>query len=366
MTEDVNVQYGPRYYGPPLHAVHNHGVMADLAIVRAADLLGRKDWQTRSITRLTTNAPQAWTSLGTTHEQSSSYHVFNVALWGEVADMMQAHGVTAATVQTVRDLDARAGRVSPWLTEPDGRLVVLGDSSADQGFTRSKWTARTFRDDQAGFAVGKWSWTDLMTTYYTIRYGPPRWGHGQQERAGITWSTGNRRVLVGPGRAPYDPAGNYKAWATSAPSHNVATVDRKALDTKAWVAVTAATFRASWHAWTSVDTLFGVRHTRWYGVVRDTRTLTVKDTLDGGAAFHQFWHLDPGWTLVSRSGDGKRLTFRAGIRTLTVTTTGSTSVLRGATRPVAGWNFPDGRTRVQAYEIHVGAVGTATTTFQVT
>ena len=81
MAEDVNVEYGPRYYGPPLYAVHNHGVMADLAVIRAADLVGRRDWQTRSINRLAANAPLAWTSLGTTHEQSSSYHVFNVALW---------------------------------------------------------------------------------------------------------------------------------------------------------------------------------------------------------------------------------------------------------------------------------------------
>ncbi|MGZ4603773.1 MAG: hypothetical protein ACXV0U_09270 [Kineosporiaceae bacterium] len=366
MAEDVNVEYGTRYYGPPLYAVHNHGVMADLAVIRAADLVGRRDWQTRSINRLAANAPLAWTSLGTTHEQSSSYHVFNVALWGEVADMMQAHNVAAATVQHVRDLDARASRVSPWLTEPNGRLVVLGDSSADPGFTRSKWTARTFRDNQAGFAMGKWSWTDLMTTYYTIRYGPPRWAHGQQERAGITWSTRNRRVLVGPGRAPYDPAGNYQSWARNPPSHNVAAADRRTLNTRASVSVTSTTFRASWHAWTTVDLLFGVRHTRWYGIVRDTSTLTVQDTYDGKAAFHQFWHLDPGWRLLSRSSDGKRITFQSGIRFLTVTTTGSTSVLRGVTRPVAGWNFPGNGTRVQAYEIQVSAAGTATTTFRVT
>jgi hypothetical protein len=124
-----------------------------------------------------------------------------------------------------------------------------------------------------------------MTTYYTIRYGPPRWAHGQQERAGVTWSTGNRRVLVGPGKGTYDPAGNYQSWARNAPSHNVAMADRRTLDTRAWASVTSSTVRASWHAWNTVDLLFGVRHTRWYGV-RDTRTLTVQDTYDGKTAFH--------------------------------------------------------------------------------
>jgi hypothetical protein len=129
--------------------------------------------------------------------------------------------------------------------------------------------------------------------------------------------------------------------------------------------MTASTIRASWHAWTTVDLLFGVRHTRTYAVVRDTRTLTVKDTYDGNAAFHQFWHLDPTWVLASKSSDGKRLVFTSGIRTLVVTTTGATSVFRGVTRPVAGWNFPDGSTRVAAYEVQVRATGAATTVFRV-
>lgn len=366
MAEDVAVQYGPRFYGPPLYNVHNHGVMADLAVVRAADLLGNKTWQAKSINRLVADAPLAWTPAGATHEQSTSYHVFNVALWGEVGDMLQAHSIAAATVSKVRDLDARASRVSPWMTEPDGRLVVLGDSNADRGFTRSQWTARAFRDDQAGFVFGKWSWTDPATTYYSIRYGPRRWAHGQQERAGITWSTDNRRVLVGPGKAPFDPAGNYRAWGASPAAHNDATADKRTLSLSAPVYLTGSTIRASWHAWTTVDLLFGVKHTRWYGIVRDTRTLTVKDTYDGKATFHQFWHLDPSWLLSSRSRDGKRLVFKSGARTLTVTTTGATSVYWGSTRPVAGWNFPIASTRVKAYEIQVRAGGTATTSFKVT
>jgi hypothetical protein len=366
MAQDVNVQYGPRYYGPPRYPVHNHGVMADLAVIRAADLLGRTDWRTKSINRLIANAPLPWTIRGVTYEQSSSYHVFNVALWGEVVTMLQAHHVAATSLQTLRALDNRAAQFSPWLTEPDGRLVVLGDSTAQSGFIRPTWTGATFHDNQAGFAIGRWSWADASTSYYTIRYGPRRWMHGQQERAGITWSTDRRRVLVNPGKAVYDIYGNYRAWATNAASHNVAKADGHALNTSDPVYLTASTIRSSWHAWTTVDLLFGVRHTRQYAIFRDARTLTVKDTYDGKPAFHQFWHLDPGWALSARSSDGKRLTFKAGIRTVTVTTSGSTSVLRGISRPIAGWNFPNRSTRVPAYEIQVRARGTATTTFKVT
>jgi hypothetical protein len=92
----------------------------------------------------------------------------------------------------------------------------------------------------------------------------------------------------------------------------------------------------------------------------------VTDTYAGGAALHQFWHLDPSWVLAAQGTAGKRLVFRAGARTLTLTTTGSATVLRGVSRPMAGWNYPNGTTQVAAAEIHIRAAGTATTTFVVT
>ncbi len=367
MQEDVNVQYGPRFYGPPRYAVHNHGVMADLAVVRAADLLARKDWRTKSINRLVADAPGAWTTGHVTIEQSSSYHRFNVALWGEVVTMLQAHGVAAATRKRVSDAQGYANRVSPWLTDPDGKLAVVGDSVADTGSARPTWTLSGFRDNQGGYGIGRWSWKDPLTSYYLIRYGPRRWMHGQEDRAGISWSTFGRRVLVEPGKGIYDTAGNNRAWVRGPASHNVATVDGRKFDTSATVSCTSSdTSRTSWHAWSTVDSLYGIKHTRSYAVYRSPRTVRVKDSYATKSAFHQFWHLDPTWTLASRSTDGKHMVFHAGVRTLTVTTTGSTTVLRGVSRPMAGWNYPNGSTRVAAVEIQVRAVGTATTTFTVT
>ena len=141
---------------------------------------GRKDWAVRSLSRLLTDASAPWTPAGTSIEQSSSYHLFNVELWGQVVGVLSAHGVAAASVARVRGLVARAERVSAWLTEPDGRLVVLGDSEARPGVPPPPRTARTFRDDGAGLIVGRWSWTDPTTTYYTIRYGPPRIAQGNR------------------------------------------------------------------------------------------------------------------------------------------------------------------------------------------
>jgi hypothetical protein len=365
MQADVAVQYGWRFYGPPRWPVHNHGVMADLAVLRAADLLGRRDWRARSIKRLVSEAPLAWTRGGSTREQASTYHVVNVRLWGEVADVLQAHAASTPTLRSIRDLVARATRVAAWLTEPDGRLVAIGESTPEPGRPRRTWAARTFRDDEAGLVVGRWSWADPLTTYYTIRYGPRRWMHGQQDRAGITWSTYGRRVLVGPGKAPYDPRGAYRAWATGASSHNVATVDHRSLDAEAAVDCTAGTIGSSEHHWTTVDRLYGLRHARQISIIGPGRSLTVKDTYAGGPVFHQFWHLDPGWVLRSRSADGRRLTFAAGTNTLIVTTAGSTAVVRGSTRHLGGWSFSHSGTKVRAAEIRVRGIGSVTTTFRV-
>jgi Heparinase II/III-like protein/Heparinase II/III N-terminus len=363
---DVAVQYSDRFYGPPLHAVHNHGVMADLYVLEAADLLGRTAWRDRSIARLKSEAPQAFTAAGTSKEQSSSYHVFNVSLWFRVVDAITRYHPRDPAIAAVRAIAQRGDRVSAWLTEPDGLLTVFGDASRDKGVTRSTWTARTFRDDAAGVVVGRWAWKDPLTSYYVIRYGPPRWAHGQQDRGGITWSALGKRILVNPGRAVYDAVGNYRAYAMNPVGHNVAWPTGKTLDSAEWVKVTASNIRAPWHQWATTDALFGVKHVRQMSIGRDADQLTVADTFNGGAAFQQVWHLDPGWTLSSRSADTRTLVFNSGTRTLTLTTTGTgTTLAHGVTRPTSGWWFPDAQHRVAAYQVIAHGKGTATTTFTI-
>ena len=368
IADEVAVEYGPRFYGPPNHAVHNHGIMADLAILRAADLLQETDWRDQSIARLESEAPQAFTGVGTSREQSSSYHAFDVSLWFAAAAAIEQYHPGDPAVATIRAIAGRGDRVTAWLTEPDRLLTVFGDATRDPGGTRSSWTARTFRDDAAGVAVGRWSWTDPATTYYAIRYGPPRWAHGQQERGGVSaWSTYSRRVLVDPGYCPYDPAGSFSAYGHNVVGHNVAWPDKKPLNTSAWVAMTSTNFtKPSWQYWTTTDALFGVKHVRLFGITRDTHLLTVKDAFAAAAPFHQLWHLDPTWSLVSVSRDTRTLVFKSGARTLTMTTTGrGSSLLKGSMQPTGGWWFPDHDHEVPAWQISVRATGTATTTWVV-
>lgn len=363
MAADVAVQYGPRFYGPPLHPVHNHGVMADIAIIHAAELLGRTDWLNHSITRLSAAAPVAWSPAGLTKEQSSGYDLVNVHLWSDVATAIAAHRGSAAAQQVSAIVD-KAVRAVPWLTEPDGRITVYGDGHPDTGSTRSTWAARLFRDDVAGLAIGRWSWASPATTYFAVRYGPTRFAHGHLDRAALTWSTLGKRILVNPGQAPYDPAGAFRAWVISPAAANTASADGRAFK-DAPVALVAHPSAASWINYTTADTFYGIKHTRKMTVANAPHWARIEDAYPKGVAFHQTWHLDPSWVLTKRAGT--TLTFTSGARTLTMTTNGrAVSVVRGSMSPVAGWWFPTSASKVAAVQVSVAAVGAAMTAWTIT
>ena len=367
MTADANVLFSSRYYGPPNYKVHNHGLMANLQLVRASDQLGVASWKAAAVKRMVSEAPQVFSKLGIAHEQSSEYQNVNANLWTSAANALEAAGETSAAT-SIRATVAKARTAYEWMTEPDGKIVQIGDSDQVVGVKGSLTTPRVLRDDQTGWVIGRWSWTDPNAVFYTIRYGPSRWAHGQHDRAGgVTFTGKGVRALVGPGRYSYDKANNYALYQLSPSSHNVALPSGKAV-TSAGGTMAAATVQTAAHGWSVKDTMFGVAHTRGVNVNRDTTTMKVTDTFGGGITlWRQYWHLDPAWKLTSGGPNGVKLVFtHPSGRKLTVTTTGRVSSLaKGITRPPAGWNFPKFGSRVQNYEIVIRSYGKGSiTTFQ--
>jgi hypothetical protein len=181
---------------------------------------------------------------------------------------------------------------------------------------------------------------------------------------GVTWSTEGLRVLVNPGRAPYDSKNLFRTYAASPNSHNVAVVDKRALDTRAGAKLTSTVQKASWHTWNFTDTLYGVRHDRQISVLRDTRSLVCTDTVRG-RALRQYWHLHPSWIYAGRSRSGHTMWFTAGGHKLKVSSTAVLTRLRASSSPVAGWTFPTASTRAGASELQVRATSTVKTIFKV-
>lgn len=365
MESDAVVQFTGRYYGPPHHPVHNHGLMANLQLVRAADLLQRPKWKRTALERIAQEAPKAFSPMGTSLEQSAQYQHVNANLWGEAMNLLDASPDSRPTADAIRRTVRDAYRMLSWMTQPDGNLVQLGNS--DQG--KGKLTdagATSVRDDVAGFLAGRWSWTDPDTTYYTVRYGPPRRAHGHHDQAGgVTFWSHGVRVLVGAGRHSYNKDDPFRTFQMTAQAENTAVPANTYFDDDARADVASARFARDKHTVTVRDQLYHVPHTRTIEV--EPGSMTVADHFDVAPSWQQSWHLDPKWKMSESSVT--RMVFRhpAG-RTLTVTTTGRfTNLQRGVTgTETAGWHFPRAGVKEANYQITVTNNGNQSTTrFQI-
>lgn len=368
MAKEVGLLFGPRYYGPPYHPVHNHGLMANLRILQAGRLLGRTDWVYRAGERMRSESRLSFTPLGTSYEQSAQYQDINAILWRDAAEALAAIDPTDPVSATIRATVGRAERVAQWLTEPDGRYVQIGDSARTPGPRAPESTQTSFRDDVAGLIIGRWSWKDPQTSYYTVRYGPPRRAHGHPDKTSVTWTTAGTRVLVGSGYFSYERANPFAAYQISPESANVAIPIGRRLDVRASATVHSSTMRATRHRYMLTDRVYGVNHSRSVDVDDPTRTLVVADAFPARQAGQQIWTLDPAWELASARGGARTAIFRhPDGRTLRVDTTGAlASAVRGSTRPVAGWVYPAPQQRSAAWQLRIRwNGGTVRTTFQV-
>jgi hypothetical protein len=344
MTADATVLLGDRYYGPPRFSVHNHGLLANLRLIRAAALLDRPDWSAAAIHRITSEQPLAFSPHGITFEQSSTYQLTNADLWSQAVGRL-----TGSARDAVRASVDEAYLACGWMTEPDGGIVQVGDSEAHTGRRVNLGVTRTLRDDQAGWIIGRWSWVDPATSYYTIRYGPARYGHGHQDRAGgVTWSTRGVRVLVGPGVYTYDSTSPLQKYQLGPEGQNVAVPgDRKAGGDPA--TVTRAEQNAADDRYTVQDKVYGTPHVRDIDVDHALNRIQVSDSFSQADSWRQSWHLDPLWRLSS-STSGKLVFIHPAGRRLTITTTGHVSDVLRATS-AHGWHFPAFGVKEPAAEI---------------
>jgi hypothetical protein len=362
MTADAGVLLGGRYYGPPNFRVHNHGLMANIQLVRAATLLGKPAWKSAAVARMTSEAPKAFSKLGTSFEQSSMYQLNNANLWQQAATLLAETPGSESAAATIGATVTAALKIYGWMTEPDGGIPQIGDSYQVAGKPIDLGDAsRALKDDQTGWIIGRWGWTDPNSTYYTLRYGPARFAHGHHDRAGgVTYSTQSVRVLVGPGAYTYDKTSNYNAYQTNPQGQNVAIPSGAKLG--GGTSTATSVIRGPNHRYAVTDVVYGVGHTRGVIVDRDARKIVVSDSFTGVSLWRQSWHLDPQWRLVAQDGTSVIFSHPSG-RRLAITTTGRVSgVVQGITRPPAGWHFPTFGSRVWAYEITVRNYGKACTT----
>lgn len=356
-----------RYYGLPNTPPHNHGLMANLALLESGTLLGKPGWRQFAVDRLTRDSAGAFTPSGVSIEQASEYWQANAIAWGAVAGLLEAQGTPESTT-TAATIRARLVKVSSALahaTTPTGVLVPYGDSNALANDPTPQRLG-VFRDDAAGIITDRWAWSDPNTSYYLIRYGGRRWAHGHEDRGSIVWQTRGVPVLIDPGKFSYDP-GAYSTFAKGVLAHN--TFIPRGSGTfapAAPVAVAATRFSGPAHTVVLSDKQYGAAHTRSLVVNNTTHSLTVADS-SAFAKTTQTFQLDSGWVLRARSADRKTARFghAATGRTLIITSSYPLALYRGSTSPVLGWTFPAYGHRVQTYQVLVYGGASSRTVFTV-
>lgn len=362
MAKEVTVQGSHRYYGPPnKNVVHNHGTMANIAIVTAGLHTGNRKWQRFGAGRLASEASGAFSAKGVNLEQSAEYHLVNRNVWTMASIALDAVLPGSKAAKNVRQRVTEAGRVANWLTEPDGKFVQIGDSTRLRGEPGTGRAAGgAFRDDEAGYLLGRWSWTDPNTTYYTVRYGPPIRSHGHLDKSSVTWSTAGSRVLIGPGYGRHDPFMKLGVpWWRTAPAHNTSSRGSCTATDADTARITSQRHRGTAAIAVLEGQNCGVRHTRGVTVDHRKRSFSVTDQYASRGTFRQYWHLDPSW-VAAKPKNASTLTFtnsKTG-RTLTVTTNGKIrGVVHGSPRRAGGWNYVDTDTRQSAPDITVQSTG---------
>jgi hypothetical protein len=345
-----------RYYGPPYHRVHNHGTMANLALLDSASILSDRALATFALARLGAEMRDVFSPGGFSYEQSTAYHDFNRSLWhGVVGRLPAAPG--GASSAALRTLLAAADAMTSFLTDPRGVEVPLGDGwvSAPTGPPARHPAAVGTTDVRGGVAAWRWSWSDRRTTYYTVRFGPPRRGHGHDDATAVTWGTLGVPVLVDPGDYTADRSLALEAWQSSPQAHNLAMPAGARI-------VGGASPLLSRTRTGSVDVLrvrsglFSVPVTRTLRVDDHRHSATVTDA--GSGTLTEHFHLDPSWRPSVRRYTRSTVTwwFSNGHQRLALILprSGVTVVVRrGGTAPLAGWVFPAFEVSVPALEVLV-------------
>jgi hypothetical protein len=203
-----------RYYGPPRRNPHNHGAMANRALLQAAAHFERPEWAEYARARIAAAAAITFDECGMVFEQSSTYQEHNAVLWTQFADEVP-NGEGALIAE-------RARAATATLTRPDGVLPAIGTGNPRTpklGITpsgQSMWCPRT------GWAV--YARPDASVQQHAVvRFGPRTTMHGHDDKGAFTWWVGGADgvpVLSDPG-VPDKRMTAQTAWAVSARAHSV-------------------------------------------------------------------------------------------------------------------------------------------------
>jgi hypothetical protein len=280
-----------RYYGPPKHRTHNHGMMANLALIESARILRRPSLIDVAERRILVDATLVMDPCGMVFEQSAPYQKHNAVIWAQAAAKLDQVG-RPLTAARLRGTARKMADAFDQLIAPDGRLPAIGDGNDTMASPLRSPTTTRMLCRSAGWAVARGGWTP-STTWSVIRFGPPRIQHGHNDHGSIVWYRG-RHVLVDPGFY-YEPNSAYGRWYKTNAAHNV--LAASGLESSGGTALVRSSQGTTVDTYTLRDVTPYLTRTRSIRVDRGLPLLVVLDRASSGRprTFSQLWHFDPAW-----------------------------------------------------------------------
>ncbi|MEV6865914.1 heparinase II/III family protein [Streptosporangium subroseum] len=280
---------------------HNHGLDQDIALLAIGCRLGHERWKDLAIRRMTRSARLAIDAQGVLHEQAPRYGVYVHRRLGVAMEAIRSCGA-----EIPADLAARRGSLETYVshaTQPDGRLVPIGDSPADvrpEGFPHEGDTVKVF---DGGYVFGRTAWNDPRSAHYSIRFGPGRRLHGHEDHLGVTYQAQERDILVEAGFHSYERT-PYQKWTTSPEAHNVPiVVDAEFREGTATHLVGSSVERTR-QSYRLTDNAYGVSRTRSVLVSHGADLMAVLDSVPASSRLRNLWHFGPSLRVTSNH-DGR-------------------------------------------------------------
>ncbi|GAA3420772.1 heparinase II/III family protein [Streptosporangium vulgare] len=265
---------------------HNHGLDQDIALLAIGCRLRRERWRDLAIRRMTESAELSIDAQGALHEQAPRYGVYVHRRLGTAIAAIERCGA-----EIPADLAARRTSLETYVshaTQPDGRLVPIGDSPADtrpEGFPHGEGTVKVF---DCGYVFGRTAWDDPASAHYSIRFGPGRRLHGHEDHLGVTYHAHGRDILVEAGFHSYERTA-YREWTASPEAHNVPVVVGAAFREGTATRLASSSTGRTRQSYTLTDDAYGVSRTR---------------SVPAGSALRNLWHVGPSLRVVSNR-DGR-------------------------------------------------------------
>ncbi|MBK9100430.1 MAG: heparinase II/III family protein [Austwickia sp.] len=368
----------------------NHGTDESLAMLGIGTTVGRADYTALAQQRLAAILAKAIDAEGATNEQSTGYAIFNYYLWGrvgaEVANLLPGSPLDQQiSVKRESLLNFLAHSFTPAATpfqigntERARRQIYAGtvqEWPASGGAAGTPPAQRVGIFNAAGYVFGRDTWgTDersfATSSAYTLRFGPARTKHGHHDHTAITWYADGSPVLIDSGYGEYTKDA-WETYAKSTQAHNQLIIGgmKDSVATSLTRRVLSAGTSGPMADYYRLVDAPGVGFTRVRDVLvlSDPEVIFVVDraTAPAKTTFNQLWHLPAGSVAGANSVAAHASYGERSITVVSLPYAGqpvpkrAISVIRGSSRPIQGWFWPNIFTKQAAPVVSVNRSGTS-------